>query len=215
MKSQNHSGKLKGSANEAARNVQGRCTAEAILEVPTNPGSGSVLSETTNTQQEPTQLSPTMQPSTTSWRFVVGEGLPTRVLSSVVAVNTTASVVTPQGDTNVKAWFEACQNSGRLNNTAMLHKDISSYVCYDLFPNLKFIMAKTQLEYSNDPTTLCAIICSAMGMLDPSTAVSWWEHWKNMIADVLNAKQADVTGAIKKMFACKYFHQVTTKHCEP
>jgi hypothetical protein len=126
-----------------------------------------------------------------------------RVPLPVVAVNTNASVVTAQGDTNVKAWFEACQNSGRLNNTAMLHKDISSYVRYDLFPNLKFIMATTQMEYSNDKTTLCAIICSAMGMLDPSTAVPWWEPWKDMIADVLNAKRADVTGAIKKVFVRK------------
>jgi hypothetical protein len=137
------------------------------------------------------------------------------VISSVVAVNTTASVVTAQGDTNVKVWFEACQNSGRLNNTAMLHKDISSYVRYDLFPTLKFIMATTQLEYSNDPTTLYAIICSAMGMLETSTAVLWWEHWKNMIADVLNAKQADVTRAIKKVFVCENLHQVTTQNCEP
>jgi hypothetical protein len=128
---------------------------------------------------------------------------------------TTASVVSAQGDTNVKAWFEACQTSGRLNNTAMLHKDISSYVRYNLFPNLKFIMAKTKMEYSNDSTTLCAIICTAMGMLDPSTAVSWWEYWKDMIADVLNAKWAYVTGAIKKVFVRKYLHQVKTINCKP
>jgi hypothetical protein len=144
MKSRNHSGKRKGSANEAARKVQSKRTAEAIMEVPTNPGGGSVLRETTNAQQ-PTQPSPTIQPSTTSGRFVDGGGPPTRVLSPVVAVNTTASMVTTQGETNVKAWFEACQNSGHLNNTAMLHKDISSYVRYDLFPNLKFMMAKTQM----------------------------------------------------------------------
>jgi hypothetical protein len=209
MKSRNHSGKRKGSANEAARNVQGKRTAEAIVDiVPTDPGGGSVLRENTNTQQEPTRLSPTIQPpTTTSRRFVVGGGQPMRVLSSMVTVNPTALVVPEQGDMNVKAWFEACQNSGRLNNTAMLHKDISSYVRYDLFPNLKFIMAKTQMEYSTDPTTLCAIICSAMGMADPSTAVTWWEHWKDMIADVLNAKRADVTGAIKKVFVRKYLHQ--------
>jgi hypothetical protein len=146
---------------------------------------------------------------------VVGGGPPTQVLSPVVAVHTTASVVTVQGDTNVKAWFEACQTSGRLNNTALLHKDISPYVRYDLFPNLKFIMVKTQMEYSNDPTTLCAIICTAMGMLDPSTEVLWWEYWKDMIADVLNAKRANVTGAIKKVFVCKYLHQVKTINCEP
>jgi hypothetical protein len=79
------------------------------------------------------------------------------------------------------------------------------------YSKLKFIMATTQLEYSNGPTTLCAFICSSMGMLDTSTAMSWWEHWKNMIADVLNAKRDDVTGAIKKVFVCKYLHQVTTK----
>jgi hypothetical protein len=35
------------------------------------------------------------------------------------------------------------------------------------------------------------------------------------IADVLNAKRADVTGAIKKVFVRKYLNQVTTKTCEP
>jgi hypothetical protein len=188
MPSRNNSGKRKGSANEVARNVQGKPAAEAIVVATTNPGGGLVLTESTNAQQ-PIQPSTNTQPSTTSWRFVVGGGAPMRV-PSVVAVITNASVVIAQGDTNVKAWFEAGQNSGRLNNTAMLHKDISSYVHYDLFPNLKFIMAKNQMEYSNDPTTLCAIICTAMGMLDPPTAVSWWEYWKDMIADVLNAKQA-------------------------
>jgi hypothetical protein len=37
MKSRNHSGKRKGSANEAARNVQSKRTAEPIVEIPTNP----------------------------------------------------------------------------------------------------------------------------------------------------------------------------------
>jgi hypothetical protein len=132
--------------------VQSKRTAEAIVEVPTNPGGGSVLRETTNAQQ-PTQPSPTIQPSTTSRRFVVGGGPPTRVLLPVVAVNTTASVVTAQGDTNVKVWFEACQNSGRLNNTAMLHKDISSYVRYDLFPNLKFMFGNQKIIKS--PSNRC------------------------------------------------------------
>lgn len=207
MKPKANSGKRNRSANEAARNVQSKRTAEAIVAAPTNHGGGLVLRENTNTQQEPTRLSPTIQPSTTSRRFVVGEGPPAQVPPAVATVNLTAAVVPEQGGLNVKAWFEACQNSGRLNNTAMLHKDISSYVRYDLFPNLKFIMAKTQMEYSTDPTTLCAIICSAMGMKEPTTAVTWWEHWKNMIVDVLNAKRADVTGAIKKVFVRKSLHQ--------
>jgi hypothetical protein len=42
-----------------------------------------------------------------------------------------------------------------------------------------------------------------MGMLDPNTAVTWWETYKGMIADVLNAKRADVTGALKKVFVRK------------
>jgi hypothetical protein len=211
MKSNHNSGKRKAVANVGGRNVQGKHTARATVEVATNPGSGSVLTEPSNTQQ-PSQPSTTSQPSTSSRRFIVGEGAP-KCVPLVVAVNNNDSVVADQGDTNVKAWFEACQNSGRMNNTAMLHKDISSYVRYDLFPNLKFIMAKTQMEYSSDPATLCAIICTAMGMIDRTTAVSWWEHWKDMIADVLNAKRADVTGAIKKVFVRKYLHNGTTMNC--
>jgi hypothetical protein len=197
-----YTAKRRASANEESCNVQGKTAAADIVAAPTNPGGGSVLTETTNAQQK-SQPSTTSQPTTTSWSFVVGGGAPKSV-PLVVAVNTNASVVTAQGDTNVKAWFEACQNSGCLNNTAMLHKDISSYVRYALFPNLKFIMAKSQMDYLNDSTTLCNIICSAMGMLDLPTAVLWCEHWKDMIADVLNANQANVTGAMKKVFVRKF-----------
>jgi hypothetical protein len=52
-----------------------------------------------------------------------------------------------------------------------------------------------------------------MGMLDPTTAVLWWEYWKDVIADVLNAKRADVTGAIKKVFVRKLMHHMATMEC--
>jgi hypothetical protein len=39
--------------------------------------------------------------------------------------------------------------------------------------------------------------------VDEKAAVSWWERYKDMIADVLNAKRADVTGAIKRAFLRK------------
>jgi hypothetical protein len=41
-------------------------------------------------------------------------------------------------------------------------------------------------------------------MKNAATAVTCWKRHKNMIADVLNAKRADVTGAINKECLRKY-----------
>jgi hypothetical protein len=57
-----------------------------------------------------------------------------------------------------KLWFEVCQRNGRMDNKDMLEKDISRYVRTELFPKLKFVMHKTQLVFSSDPVTLCALI---------------------------------------------------------
>jgi hypothetical protein len=91
-----------------------------------------------------------------------------------------------------------------MDNKDMLEKDISRYVRTELFPKLKFVMHKTWLVFSTDPVTLCALICKDFGMVKPTTAAAWCERYKGMMADVLNAKQADVTGALKKAFLCKY-----------
>jgi hypothetical protein len=77
---------------------------------------------------------------------------------------------------------------------------LNAYVRNSLFPKLKFIMGKQQMSYSPDGNTICGKICNGVGMTDPKLAVSWWEHYKDMIADILNAKRADVTGAIKRAF---------------
>ena len=82
--------------------------------------------------------------------------------------------------------------------------DISNYVRNDLFPSLKFIMSDKQLQYSPDTSSLCTLICVAMGLHDPTAAVTWWERYKNMIAYVLNSKRADVTGALKRSFMRTY-----------
>jgi hypothetical protein len=42
-----------------------------------------------------------------------------------------------------------------------------------------------------------------MGLVDEKASVSWWERYKDMIADVLNAKRADATGALKRAFLRK------------
>jgi hypothetical protein len=65
-------------------------------------------------------------------------------------------------------------------------------------------MGKQELEYSPFENSICGKICAALGMKNAATAVTCWERHKNMIADVLNAKKADVTGAIKKEFLPKY-----------
>jgi hypothetical protein len=43
-----------------------------------------------------------------------------------------------------------------------------------------------------------------MGLVQPNAAVLWWEHCKDMIVDVLNAKRVDVTAAIKRKFMSKF-----------
>jgi hypothetical protein len=124
---------------------------------------------------------------------------------SVVAVVPVAPVNNEViNDHESKTWFEACQRNGRMDNQEMLTKDISAYVRYELFPKLKFIMNSKQLSYSAERTSICGLICCAMGLLEEKAAVSWWERYKDMIADVLNAKRADVTGALKRAFLSKF-----------
>jgi hypothetical protein len=108
------------------------------------------------------------------------------------------------GSHQSRTWFEACQRNGRMDNEAMLAREIGSYVRYELFPKLKFIMSKRQLEYSGERNTICGLICSDLGLVDQQAAVPWWERYKDMIADVLNAKRADVTGSLKRAFLRKF-----------
>jgi hypothetical protein len=103
-----------------------------------------------------------------------------------------------------KGWMEALQNQGRLDNDKIVKKDIIGFVRNDLFPKLKFIIRKQQLEYSPFENSICGKICAALGMKNAAPSVTCWERHKNMIVDVLNAKRADVTGAIKKEFLRKY-----------
>ena len=123
---------------------------------------------------------------------------------SVVAVNRAPAQTEVNLDHESKTWFEACQRNGRMDNEEMLTKDIGSYVRYELFPKLKFIMNSKQLNYSSDKSSICGLICHAMGLVDEKASVSWWERYKDMIADVLNAKRADATGALKRVFLRKY-----------
>lgn len=144
-------------------------------------------------------------------RFNIQTGVPSYSVSTnpASALPSVVTVQQPPGDAKKnpvhesKTWFEACQRNGRMDNEAMLAKDISAYVRYELFPKLKFIMNSKQLNYSSETTSICGLICTAMGLVEEKAAVSWWERYKDMIADVLNAKRADVTGALKRAFLRK------------
>lgn len=144
-------------------------------------------------------------------RFNIQTGVPNYSVTTNPAsrLPSLVTVQQPPGGSEVnpehesKTWFEACQRNGRMDNQAMLAKDISTYVRYELFPKLKFIMNSKQLNYSSEQTSICGLICTAMGLVDAKAAVSWWERYKDMIADVLNAKRADVTGALKRAFLRK------------
>jgi hypothetical protein len=74
-----------------------------------------------------------------------------------------------------------------------------------LFPSLECIMADAQMEeYSAKKHSLCYLICQPMGLKEAMAAVMWREHYKNVIAYVLNAKWAYVTGALKQAFKRAY-----------
>jgi hypothetical protein len=171
---------------------------------------GSVLTDSTNGQTP----SGSNNPRDSNAEKSVGKGRVFSLNSGIQRIQTappSVVVVAPDGGTNTgvgvehpsKTWFEACQRNGRLDNEVMLAKDINVYVRYELFPKLKFIMNNNQLNYSTERNTICGLICADMGMDEPKAAVSWWETYKSMIADVLNAKRADVTGALKRVFLRK------------
>jgi hypothetical protein len=98
--------------------------------------------------------------------------------------------------------MEALQSQGRLDNNKMVKKDIIGFVCNDLFPKLKFIMGKQQLEYSLFENSICGKICPALGMKTAATAVTCWERHKNMFADVLHAKRERMSLVLSKRNFC-------------
>jgi hypothetical protein len=124
------------------------------------------------------------------------------------------SVSDATGEHQSKTWFEACQRRGRMDNEDIMMKDISTYVRYELFPKLKFVMNNKQLSYSLESTSLCNRICMDMGMVDPKMAMLWWERYKDLVADVLNAKRADVTGALKRSFLSKFMGQFLVRNTQ-
>jgi hypothetical protein len=156
------------------------------------------------TSQPPSLASSSVPTTKKSFSIVTGLARTTNAPMSVVEIQQpTASVSEPTGDHPSKSWFEALQDNGRMTNDDALVKDLNAYVRNTLFPKLKFFMGKQQMVYSPEENTICGKICNGVGMTDPKLAVSWWEHYKDMIADILNAKRADVTGAIKRAFQGK------------
>lgn len=141
-----------------------------------------------------------------SFRLSTGNMITTGKPPSVVNVSsgTSTSISETSEEHQCKVWFENLQKVGRMDTEKMLKKDINDYVRYKLFPELKFIMNKTQLNYSEEKQSLCSMICTNMGMAERASATEWWEKYKGMIADILNAKRADVTGAIKQEFISKW-----------
>ena len=181
-----------------------------------NQGGGGVLHNqsnhpqpTTSASKPPSGVDNTTQDEDRVFSIATGKSLvgvkpPSYVEVGIAPSSSSASHLSYNGDHQSKAFFEACQRNGRLDSEGILQKDIRAYVRYELFPKLKFIMNDRQLEYSPERNTICGLICEQMGLEDPKAAVSWWERYKDMIADVLNAKRADVTGAIKRAFLRKF-----------
>lgn len=166
--------------------------------------SGASASTLTPTPAPAPTVATTNRPMPTVFNLQTGVSIATRSNPpSVVAVVPGPAPNEVNLDHESKTWFEACQRNGRMDNEEMLNKDIGSYVRYELFPKLKFIMNSKQLNYSSEKSSICGLICHAMGLVDEKTSVSWWERYKDMIADVLNAKRADVTGALKRVFLRK------------
>ena len=104
-----------------------------------------------------------------------------------------------------KDWFEACQNSGRLDHAGILAADVNGYVRKTLFPKLKFIMSERQMNFSKEKGSFCMLICTGMGLCveDEDVMVSWWEAHKMTVGYILNQKRADVSSAVKLCFQRK------------
>lgn len=102
-----------------------------------------------------------------------------------------------------KEIFEDCQRNGRMDTEEMLVKDITTYVRYELFPKLKFIMTDRLLQYSSDPDSMCSIICGGVGVKEAHMKVAYWGRFSKMIGSILNMKRNDVIGAVKKGFMRK------------
>jgi hypothetical protein len=164
----------------------------------------------TTTPPEQTQTASVAQPPPVQRVFNLHTGKPLQVESNQSHPPSSIAVTPVQGTQEVstdhesKTWFEACQRIGRMDSQEMLSKDINAYVRHELFPKLKFIMDNKQLNYSSEKESICARICRSMGLVEERAAVSWWERYKDMIANVLNAKRADVTGAMKRTFLRKF-----------
>jgi hypothetical protein len=190
----------KGSLTATAATSRVGLAASSVMTEISNVRGPSSTGRGPNTQ---TRTNPTSQ---RDFSLATGTPQPMVDLPRYVNMESTpvASVTGEQGHES-KLWFETCQRSGRMDNDEALVKDISQYVRNELFPKLKFIMSKKQLNYASNGTTLCSLICKDFGMLDDTTAVAWWERFKGMMADVLNAKRADVTGALKRVFVRKSF----------
>ena len=174
----------------------------------------STLSQGLSSKTNPVRTAPvvvvpsTGPPAQTLFHLHTGVSVMQQQTSNPPSVVLAMNNSTAQNEVNTehesKTWFEACQRNGQMDNEEMCTKDIGSYVRYELFPKLKFIMNSKQLNYSSDKSSICGLICHAMGLVDEKTSVSWWERYKDMIADVLNAKRADATGAMKRVFLSKY-----------
>jgi len=64
-------------------------------------------------------------------------------------------------------------------------------------------MSTNQLQYSAEETSICHQICCGIGVVGNRRS-KWWEAYKNKILETLNAKRADMTSCIKRIFLSKF-----------
>jgi hypothetical protein len=147
-------------------------------------------------QQPVTTLSPNV-----SSQFNMKTAQPTVPNEVVVNPDEARSVTTSETLTSGD-FYEELRKKGRMGSASMLDCDLVSYVRNDLFPKLKFVMDKRQLQFSTEKDSICFQICSDLGLTGPR-ASAWWEIYKNKLVSKLNSKRADISAAIKRVFMSK------------
>ena len=165
-----------------------------------------VVSGTSVTMKTPVESFVIQQPVTTSsqnvpTQFNTKTAQPTVPNEVVVNPDEARSVTTSETLTSGD-FYEELRKKGRMGSASMLDCDLVSYVRNDLFPKLKFVMDKRQLQFSNEKDSICFQICSDLGLTGPR-ASAWWEIYKNKLVSKLNSKRADISAGIKRAFMSK------------
>ena len=82
--------------------------------------------------------------------------------------------------------------------------NLGSVIKVFVFPKIKFINTYTDLDYSNNETSVCGLVKKHLNMpcTEPNKLI-WWKQLKVHVPMYLNRKRSTVSKAIEKRFESK------------